>query len=529
MYQIKFSLPTTPPASAQQLVDQALALHQTGNLQRARDLYEQALRLHPGHADALHLLGVVDYTQGNHEKAVERISKSVAIYPDNPAARLNLGNALRAIDRLAEAQTQYDAALALNANYVNALVAKAVVLDELERWDESLDCFSQALALQGNSATTYFNRGNGYRKRCLWKQAVADYDHALNLQPDFVQALLNRGSVYHEQLQLDCAVADFDAAIAAAPEHAEAHFNKALTLLLRGDFAAGLPLHEWRWKTTGARGEDRQFPQPQWTGQTSLSGITILLHAEQGLGDSIQFARYAQLLASAGARVVLEVPVPLASLLKRVQGVDSVVRRGETLPVFDVHCPLLSLPLALGTRVDTIPAMPCYLSADAQRRARWSTVLGPRTVAARVGLVWSGSTWHTNDRNRSMRLAHMLAHLPVGPEYISLQRDVRDSDLITLAATSPLRHFGPELTDFEETAALCSLMDMVITVDTSVAHLAGALGKPTWLLLPFVPDWRWLLHRDDSPWYPSMRLLRQDRPGDWDSPLQRAAQALTAV
>lgn len=526
MYKVKFSLPANPIQTTQQLIDQGRSHHQAGHLDRARQCYQLALAQQPQNPDALHLIGVIEYSQGHHGRAIERIEQSLTVNPNQPAAHLNLGNAFRASGQLEAALVQYDSALALQPEYANAAVAKAVVLDELDRWSESLVWSEKALRVQGNSAVAYFNRGNGYRKRGQWVQAVSDYDRALSLHPEFTQALLNRGSVRHNQLQLRDALLDFDAAIALDPTHAEAHFNKALTLLLLGDYANGLPLHEWRWKMPLTPGEQRNFRQPLWLGQTPLAGKTILLHGEQGLGDSIQFVRYAKLLAASGAKVILEVPIPLASLLGRIEGVTSVVRRGEPLPTFDWHCPLLSLPLALGTRVETIPAEPGYIRSESRRQDRWSYRLGPRQNRPRVGLVWSGSTSLINGHNRSIPLEQLLSHLPAGPEYISLQRDVRECDQAALASAVQVQHFGPNLTDFEETAALCSLMDVVVTIDTSVAHLAGAMNRPTLLLLPFVADWRWMIDRADTPWYPSMQLLRQVRSGEWNIPLQLAAQAL---
>lgn len=529
MYKVTFSLPSSTAQTPQQWVDQGLTHHRAGRLESARQCYAQAIRQDPLHADAWHLMGVIEHAQGNLTRAIDCMERSLTLNPNNPTTRFNFGNAMRACGRLDAALSQYDAALGLNAHYTKAVIAKAVVLDELDRWDESLVGFSDALRLQDDSAIVFFNRGNGYRKRGHSAQALSDYERALAIQPGLTQALLNRGSIKYEQLQLLDAISDFDAAIRADPENAQAHFNKALTLLLMGDYANGLPLHEWRWKMPLEPGELRNFHQPLWLGQTSLIRKTILIHSEQGLGDCIQFVRYAQQLADLGAIVLLEVPIPLASLLRRAPGVQQVIRRGDPLPAFDVHCPLLSLPLALGTRLESIPTAPCYLKPDPTYLARWSGILGPRTSRLRIGLVWSGSTWHTNDQNRSIRLVKFLQFLPIGPEYVSLQRDVRAYDQDTLAAATHIRHFGSDLSSFEDTSALCRLVDAVVTVDTCVAHLAGALGARTFLLLPHVPDWRWLLDRADTPWYPTMHLLRQANAGDWDGPLRLVALALDEV
>lgn len=528
MYQVKFSLPARPH-SPEQMLAQALAHHQNGQADAARALYEKVLRVQPHNADALHFLGVIESAQGRNERACDLIEQSISINQSNPAAYLNLGNALRANARLSDALARYEQALALRPDYPHALVAKAVALDELDRWEDSLHSFALALAAQPESALAFFNRGNGHRKRGALDLAKADYDRAIALQPDFAQAWLNRGSAHHGLLNLDAAIADFDRAIAYAPGNAEAHFNKALTLMLQGDYAKGLPLHEWRWRLPGAESEDRHFTQPLWLGQEPLHGKSILLHGEQGLGDCIQFCRYAEQLAALGAQVILEVPVPLVGLLARVSGVHAAIPRGSELPPFDWHCPMLSLPLAMGTRLETIPSRHHYLRADPTLQNQWADVLGPRRSLKQVGLVWSGSTWHSNDRNRSIALAELLPHLPKSMDYVSLQRDVREIDVGTLTSSPHVRHFESELINFEATAALCSLLDVMVTVDTSVAHLAGALGVPTLLLLPFAPDWRWLLSRHDSPWYPSMQLIRQERAGDWSGPIRRASEMLSAL
>lgn len=528
MYQVKFSLPLRQH-KPEQLLTTALEHHRNGRVEAARALYEQILRIQPQNADALHFLGVIESAMGRHQRASELIGQSIGINASNPAAFLNLGNAFRANGRLSDALDSYEHALALKPDYMHALLGKAVVLDELDRWNDSLHSFEMALSADHHSAAAFFNRGNGYRKRGAMELAAADYGRAIALQPDFAQALLNRGSAHHGLLRLDDAIADFDRAIACAPSNAEAHFNKALTLLLQGDYGSGLALHEWRWRLSGAEFEDRRFVQPLWLGEEQLNGKSILVHGEQGLGDCIQFCRYAEQLAALGAKVILEVPVPLVGLLRRVEGVHFAVARGTELPAFDCHCPMLSLPLAMGTRVEAIPAKHHYLSADATLQGQWATALGSVRGKRRVGLAWSGSSWHSNDRNRSIALIELLNRLPENMDYVSLQRDVRAHDLGVLTASPQIRHFGSELSDFEATAALCSLLDVVVTVDTSVAHLAGALGVPTLLLLPFVPDWRWLLERDDSPWYPSMQLIRQERAGDWSSPICRAAEMLCAL
>ena len=306
---------------------------------------------------------------------------------------------------------------------------------------------------------------------------------------------------------------------------AEAHFSQGLALLSIGNFKRGWEQYEWRWATKGYAPK-RDFVQPRWRGAEDLSGRTILLHSEQGFGDTLQFVRYAPLLAAKGARVVLQVPPPLKALMAGLAGVDVIVAQGDTLPAFDCHCPLLSLPLAFATTLLSIPAATPYLHANAGSVAKWQALLGERS-GPRVGLVWSGNPNHKNDRNRFISSARLLPLLAVpGVRFVSLQKDLREGDAEVLRNRSEITHIGDQLDDFADTAAAVSLLDLVITVDSVVAHLAGALGKAVWVLLPFSPDWRWLLEREDSPWYPSARLFRQPHTGDWDSVIGRVREEL---
>jgi tetratricopeptide (TPR) repeat protein len=327
----------------------------------------------------------------------------------------------------------------------------------------------------------------------------------------------------HALKRHDEALASYERAIALNPDYAEAHWNVCLARLRLGDFRGGWPQYEWGWKA-GYRGIERRFAQPRWTGAEPLAGKTLFVHAEQGFGDTIQFVRYVPLVAGAGARVVIEVHPSLVALLSGVQNVSSAVSRGGPLPAFDLHCPLLSLPLAFGTELDTIPARVPYLSAPETHLARWKIRL-PRAEGLRIGLTWSGR--NIPDPDRSMALAQLapLFDLP-GIHFVSLQKDLRDSDEAALRGRPGFLHLGPDLADFADTAAVIAQLDLVISIDTAVAHLAGALGKPVWILLPFLSDWRWLLDRDDSPWYPTARLFRQDKARAWDTVIARVRAAL---
>ena len=405
----------------------------------------------------------------------------------------NWGNALFELQHLPEALAALSRAVRFDATNFGAHYNRAVVLDALQRPAEALESYVRSAALNPDSADAHYGRGNA------------------------LAALL----------RLEEAVAAFDRAAALQPTNADFHFNKALALLMAGDFRRGWPLYEWRWRTEAVAPLRRPFAQPKWEGDPLLRGKTVLLHAEQGYGDTLHFCRYAPMVAARGAIVLLEVQPAVSALLHTLDGVARVLSRGDPLPAFDLHCPLLSLPLAFGTTLDSVPATVPYLHADPARVARWRERLGP-PVRPRVGVVWSGSGGIAYDQ-RSLSFEQFAAALPPGPEYVCLQKDIRPSDRAALAARADIRIVSDELTDFAETAALVSLLDVVVSSDTAAAHLAGALAKPLWLVLAFDPTWRWLVGRSDSPWYPTAKLYRQPTLGDWGAPLADIRRALSAL
>jgi tetratricopeptide (TPR) repeat protein len=570
--------------------NRAQALHQAGRLSEAQALYEQVLQAEPRHADALHLLGYLWFQKGDVARAVGLIGRAVELQPGNPGFRYNrglilqqagrpdeaaeefrrvaalqpsdlgawesLGETLLALGRAEEALQAYDRALDLNSaaaelhanrgvalrglgRFQEALAAqdralalkpgyaegwsnRGNVLNDLGRLEEALASFDRGLALNPRLPTVLVNRANVLRELGRLPEALAGYDQASALDPACVSAHHHRGVLLMDLQRLPEAVAAFDRTLSLQPGDVEAERAKAMALLLAGDFERGLPLYERRAKSPPEAARDRA----PWLGETPLEGKTVLVWAEQGLGDTLQFCRYVLLLADRGARVVLQAQRPLLPLLNSLAGVGVLIAQDEAPPAFDLHLPLMSLPLALGTRLETIPAPASYLAADPARIEAWTKRLGPR-ARPRIGLVWSGRAEHRNDRHRSLPLARLLDALPPDFDYVSLQQEVRPSDLETLASHAEVRHFGSELKDFADTAALVSLMDVVVTVDTSLAHLAGALGRDTRLLLSRIgQDWRWLTGRSDAPWYPATRLYRQGEDRDWAGPLAAVTRDL---
>ncbi|MGD9538131.1 MAG: tetratricopeptide repeat protein [Alphaproteobacteria bacterium] len=465
--------------------------------------------------------------QGRLDEALASFDAAIALAPALTGAYFNRGNLLDRLKRYDEAIASYEQAIARDPAFAAAYNHLGNTLRKRGRYQEALACHEKVIALRGDYPQAYTNRGNALQELGRFDQALASFDKAIALEPGYARAFYNRGNLLSLWGRHDEAIASYDRAVAAKPDYAAAHWNKSLLLLLRGDFEAGWPLYEWRWACDEFPSAKRDFAQPLWLGAEALSGKTILLHAEQGLGDTIQFCRYAPLVTAHGAKVMIEVQRPLKSLVESLEGASHVVPRGNALPRFDCQTPLLSLPLALGTRLDSIPAQVPYLKASAASMCYWAETLGERR-RLRVGLAWSGSPTHKHDRNRSIALAELLPLLACDADLIGLQKEVRPEDSAVLASAPPLNNPGPSLADFADTAALIANLDLVISVDTAVAHLAGALGKPVWIMLPFEPDWRWLLGRDDSPWYPTARLFRQAAPGDWGGVVARIAAALKA-
>ena len=500
--------------------NRGVALQDMGNLEAAVASYDKAVAQNPGFAQAYANRGLVLKQLGQLEAAMLSFEAAIKHDPQDAKTCYHWALALHEMKQLDVAIALYDRAIGIQADFAQAHYSRGLALQQMAQLDEALASYDQAIRFKPDYVDAHSNRGTILQHYQQWGAAMASYDQAIALDPTYAKAHNNRGNTLQERHQIDAALASYDQAIALEPDYADAYWNKGIALLLDGDFARGWPLYEWRHKALESTHPQRQFDQPLWLGQGSLQGKTLLLHSEQGLGDTLQFIRYAPLLAAQGARVVVELPRALMVLLADMQGVSQFIEQGQALPAYDYHCPLLSLPLAFGTTLDNIPAPAAYVRSLPSKRAQWAATLGAK-AGLRIGIAWSGSTGHKNDHNRSITLAELLQHLPTGPQYISLQKELREVDQATLRANPQLRHFGPDLADFTDTAALCDLMDLVISVDTSVAHLSAALGQTTWVLLPYSPDWRWLLERSDSPWYPSARLYRQDRSMRWAGVLQR--------
>jgi tetratricopeptide (TPR) repeat protein len=547
------------PAHAEAHANRAIILQSLGRSEEALQSYDKAIECDSRYTDAYINRGVilsslhryqeavasydkaitlnsndptVHYSRANalrelaqYEEAVASYDKAIAMKPDYAEAYNNRGLvALKLMDRYSEALASFDKAIELNANYGEAYDNRAVALRGLNQFEEALKSHDEAIALKPDHAIAYDNRGATLQELNRHMEALESFNRAIALKPDYAEAHNSKGFILQKLGQYREAMESFNTAISLKADYADAYWNKAVLHLQLGEFKEGWPLYEWRWKSANRKGF-RAFSEPLWLGKESLKGKTLLVHAEQGLGDTIQLCRFIPQLESLGAKILLEVPASLVGLISSLKGTYQLVVQGAPLPVFDFHCPLFSLPLALGTTLENIPATIPYLYANEAKLQIWQHRLGVKTKP-RIGLVWSGDAKHQNDRNRSIPLHTILPLLSDAYEFHCLQKEVRPADAAKLAQTRIILH-GQDLKDFSDTAALVSKMDLVISIDTSVAHLAGALGKECWILLPFAPDYRWLNERQDSPWYPRARLFRQHVIGDWNSVLAEVKKVLS--
>jgi tetratricopeptide (TPR) repeat protein len=561
------------PLDAQLCCQQALAadpshadaLHLMGLLALHAKQYDHALEWiaraigQDPRPEYLASLGTTLQQQGRREEALAAFDKAVQLKPDDAELWKQLGNILLELERYDHALLSFQHVLKLDSRHQDAAYKSGVLLDQMGRFEEAvahlnlcdevlpnhaptlqararalynLKRFEQTLAdnrrantLDPGNADTCNNIGACLQALGREQEALSWFDQALGGLPNAIEILNNKAFILGQLQRFDEAFACYDQIRTRHLNNATTDWNLALLQMLTGNFEAGWAGRESRWTKTSPIPYPK-FSQPMWLGDEPIEGNTLLIHVDEGLGDTIQFVRYVPMVAARGARIILVVERPLHSLLSGLPGVSLCLPLSDDpLPAFDMHCPVGSLPLAFGTRLDSIPSATRYLPSPAAARVRvWEQRLGPHD-RLRVGLVWSGNASHRNDFNRSTSLKLLSRILDVGATFVSLQKDPRPDDRVRLAQTDII-DLTTDLTDFAETAALVSCLDLVITVDTSVAHLAGALGRPTWILLPWTPDYRWLLDRDDSPWYPTVRLFRQTETRDYASVLDSVRSEL---
>lgn len=520
---------TDPSDDITRLMADAVSWQQRSDWRRALALYKQVLALEPRHSGALHMMGVMVFGYERYDQAAKLFEMALAITPDDPQILSNLGAALIPLGRADEALPYFDWAIRLAPAEAQTWNNRSRAFLALGRAQEALDSVDQALALRPDWPELLAARADCLVILRRGDEALAAHDRAIALNPwdpglyQMKAVTLNRLDRPHE------AIACCETAHALSPCDGRAMHTKSMVLISLGEFEDGWRLFEHRYDTPTEIGRRRRYPQPMWDGQAPVAGRTVLLYNDAGLGDGLMLARYAPEVAALGAKVILEVQPALLPLLRTLPGVAEFVPVGQTPNDFDLHCPLFSLPMAMRTRTDTVPAPQGYLRTQPERDALWAQRLGPRGARRRVGLVWSGLPQNTDDRNRSLPLERFAQALPPGLDYFCLQAAVRPSDQPALAARPWLRHFIGELRDFADTASLAAQMDLIISVDTSVAHLAGGMGLPTWVVLPNPAPYCWMREREDSPWYASARLWRQGPEREWGPVLARVREGLAQM
>jgi tetratricopeptide (TPR) repeat protein len=517
------------PESAEALQMLGLALAGQGRVDEAIDALGRAAALRPGDVGLLSNLGNALMMIGRVAEAIDWFRRALALDRGNAVTAYNLGRALCAIGEWEEAVVACREAAALMPGSADARVNLAVALRECGRFDESLMACREALAIMPSSAAALNNLGSALAEKGSFEEAIAAWERALAISPGSAEARCNIGNARLAMGEVEQAVAEFRRVLAMQPDFAPAHWNLSLALLLQGNYGNGFAEYEWRWRMPAIHEGPRQFDRPPWDG-APLHGQHILLYSEQGLGDAIQFVRFVPMVAERGGRVVIECEASLRRLFAGMVGVERAIEAGQALGAFDLHCPLMSLGRVLATTVETIPASVPYLSANAGAIEHWRGRVAGLGDGMKVGLAWAGSRAHRQDRKRSIALEALAPLAEAGDiRLVSLQKGLGDAAGMVESSMLDIVDWTDELGDFTDTAGLIASLDLVISVDTAVAHLAGAMGKPVWVLIPFSPDWRWMMGREDSPWYPTMRLFRQDVAGDWSGPIARIVAQLRGM
>jgi len=549
-----------------------LIAYQRQELDSGRKLIQKALAINPNSVEAAYNLGLVLFDFSEYEEALRCFNKSVALNSEFFQAFLSRGNTLKELGLLEESITSYDIAITIKPDFTEAHYNKGIALTAIKQLDLAVKSFTKAIQINFSHVDAVYNRANSYRDLKKFDRAISDYEVAIALKPNDINSLYNLGITLHESRdlvrcikfyslttitnpfhssahnnlgvvlqeiqQLSLAVEHFDHAIALAPSDSEIYFNKSITTLMKGDYLEGFKLYENRWNCNSFTRTElkRKLSKELWLGQSPLKGKRILLFSEQGLGDTIQFCRFVKNISALGAWVILEVQKPLTKLLRNLDGVDELVSFGDQLPDFDFYCPLMSLPLALKLTLNDLCNQIPYLRIDSEKNNFWASQL-QQSNRLKVGLVWSGGfrpnqpELRAINERRNLPIEYLIKFNNLNVEFHSLQKgepaESEFKDLIKQGWMGPKIFDNSDyLIDFADTAALINHLDLVISVDTSTAHLAAALNKPVWLLNRFDTCWRWLIDRDDSPWYPSVRIFRQPKPGDWQAVVNEACDQL---
>ncbi|NWF75473.1 MAG: tetratricopeptide repeat protein, partial [Nitrospirae bacterium] len=492
------------PDSAELYNNLGLILDRRGKFEEAIQSFKKAIEIDPEIADVHYNLGNVFKVKGELDDAITQYQIAIQQKPDLVDAYNNLGIVLQEKKNYDESIIYYQKAIQLDQHFAMAYFNLGTVLQLQQKIDESILNYKKALELNPEIVNAYFNLGNAYYEKGLLDEAFSNYQEVLRRDPNFTDALVNCGIILHEKQSIQEAISVYKKVLKLKPDDPETHWNLSNSLLLSGDYENGWREYEWRLKIKEF--EQRKILKPLWDG-SDVSQKTVLIYTEQGLGDAIQFVRYIKFVAQKAAKIILECQKELKSIFKNIKGIQQIILRGEHLPEFDVHCPLMSLPFIFRTTLKTIPSEIPYLFVDPLIFQKWHKKFKIDGSKLKVGLVWSGNPKYKKHYCRSFPL---ITYAPLTAledvTFYSLQKGEAGKEAKRPPLGLKLIDYTEEINDFSDTAAIIENLDLVISVDTAVAHLAGALGKPVWVLLPYVPDWRWMLDREDSPWYPTMRL-----------------------
>lgn len=507
------------------LHSQGMIAYHNGRCEEAVSLINKAIEKNPQIPQFHCSIGIVLKALGMLQEAIGAYKQALALKPDYIEVYYNLANLLHEQGQSSEAIDNYKQAIKIKPDFFQAYSNLGIVLKDCNRIDEAIENFEQAIKLNPNAAEVYYNLANVLKDSGKNKEAIENYKQAIGINSDYAEAYCNLGLAYKETGRYDDAIENYELAIRLKPDFVQAHWNRSLVLLVKGDFAQGFEEYQWRrnteLKVTAYPNRDKM---PSWDG-SSFVGKRLFIHYEQGFGDNLQFVRYLPMVKERGGTVIYEAKKPLIELLRNFDGIDELVEAafdGRPAQKFDYHLPLLSLPKIFNTTLETIPANVPYLSADPEKTEYWRQYLH-RDDAFKIGIVWAGKASHGNDANRSCSLQNFIPLTEIdGIQLYGLQKDHAEDQAKEMQVTN----FGEQFENFADTAAMIENLDLVISVDTAVAHLAGAMAKPVWVILPFVPEWRWMLDRQDNPWYPTMTLFRQQKQGDWNDLFHRLKEQL---
>ncbi len=539
-------------------IKQAFLYYKLGELKKSEEICKKILKYQPKNIQIMHFLGIISYQLQEYDSAIYYFKSVLRINPDNYEAFYNLGRAFQKRGQIEESINCYQKVIEIKKDFIDAHLNLGNLLKDKGLYNEAIKSYKNVIEINPNLSGAYYNLGSLFQEIDLIDEAISEYRRAIDLNPDYAEAYHdlgyalmtkgeleeaikcyrkaiqlnpelydahnNLGRTFQEQGRIDEAISSYRRAIRINPDFAEAHCNLAMALLLIGNFTGGWQEYEWRRKL---RHHSRyEFSKPLWK-NSEIKDKTIFLYAEQGFGDTIQFLRYVSMVADRGAKIIIECQKELKSLVGRIKGIDYVITQEDPLPAFDFYCPLLSLPLIFETTLENIPSKVPYIFIEENILEKWKERIDKDNSKFKIGLVWSGNPKYKKDMKRSFDLNILLPLLRIkGVTYYSLQKGEAVKQIKDLPNGIKLIDYTSEIGDFSDTSAIIENLDLVISVDTAVAHLAGALGKPVWTLLPFAPDWRWMLNREDSPWYPTMRLFRQPSIGDWESVINRVKEEL---